>query len=113
MISICFLSLLRALSILVVYKQLHNEFYYTKALTTKIYCCCKAQLAQLLKDLSGKNCKFEVKLVSGLKYDKIEGFICGLRSNNSILIIIDPKNLTRYYIPIDKIAAICVSRPCK
>ncbi len=71
------------------------------------FCCCKDEIAALLKELADDVCPVELRLVTGSDCCRLEGIICDVIKNNCILVIIDCKDNAKCFVPIDKIAAIC------
>ncbi len=71
------------------------------------FCCCKDEIAALLKELADDVCPVEVRITSGAPCCRIEGIICDVIKNNCILVIIDCKDNAKCFVPVDKIAAIC------
>lgn len=71
------------------------------------FCCCKDEIANLLKELSDDVCPVEIILTTGSDCCRIEGIICDIIKNNCILVIIDTDDNSKCFIAIDKIAAIC------
>ena len=87
------------------------------------YCCCKEEIADLLRDLSRGACsEVEVILTSGSDCCSIIGTICDVRRNDCVLVLCPtqqvgirsqcggPPPITRRgkcYVAVDKIAAVC------
>lgn len=71
------------------------------------FCCCKDEIAAILKELGDDACPVEIRLVSGSECCKIKGIICDVIKNNCILVLIDCCKNAKCFIPVDKIAAIC------
>ncbi|MFW5980099.1 MAG: hypothetical protein ACOCQ2_01890 [Halanaerobiales bacterium] len=83
------------------------------------FCCCKDEIACLLKRLSSGSCsEIEVFLTTGSECCTITGTICDIIAEGCILVLCETSQNTtqcspsfrrrgKCYIAVDKIAAVC------
>jgi len=68
--------------------------------------CCLSEIKDILQDLGEKNCQIKLLLTTGTSYYNLKGWISDIRKKGYLLVLINPETSARWYIPIDKIAAI-------
>ena len=68
--------------------------------------CCLSEMKDILEDLREKQCEIKLLLTTGTSYYNLKGWINDIRKNGYLLVLINPETSARWYIPIDKIAAI-------
>ncbi len=68
--------------------------------------CCLYEMKDILQDLKEKRCEIKLLLTTGTSYYNLKGWISDIRKKGYLLVLINPETSARWYIPIDKIAAI-------
>ncbi len=86
--------------------KLEKEKNKKKKCSRKKNHCCLSEMKDILQDLREKKCEIKLLLTTGTSHYNLKGWISDIRKKGYLLVLINPETSARWYIPIDKIAAI-------